>query len=189
MGKLTNEADKQLPLAQYRSGHAAGNKVIKCGDCPISHRHERPADGSGRILNMSDREPQAIMGGRPSIDPTTKGPEVRPRQNGIRDETKNSAEFYRLRGVKSPSDQFGKNNELSNTLIEPMQRPSSHDLSCQRNGLERYQPQSGRCPVHDPVAKSRLQARCAGSDRVRAGRRDALPANRLSLVDGVSCSQ
>jgi len=79
-----------------------------------------------------DQEPQAIKEGRPSIDPTTRGPNAPAGKDGVRNETVGSKwRYYRLRGVQLTfTDQFGKPLELANTLIEPINSGPSSCLTC-----------------------------------------------------------
>jgi hypothetical protein len=135
--KLTNEADKQrYHWRNIEVVNAAGNKVIEVWGLSGFHIVTKDLPmWFWTDFEHVDREPQAIMEGRPSIDPTTRGPGAPKGQNGIRDETKNSKwEFYRLRGVEITfTDQFGKNNELSNTLIEPISSGPSSCMTCHAN--------------------------------------------------------
>jgi plastocyanin len=79
-----------------------------------------------------DQEPVALAEGRPSIDPTTRGPSAPSGSNGVRRETVGSKwEFYRLRGVQLEFfDQFGNATQLSNTLIEPLSSGPSSCITC-----------------------------------------------------------
>ncbi len=79
-----------------------------------------------------DQEPTAIKEGRPSIDPTTRGPNAPSGKDGVRTETLGSKwQFYRLRGVQlSFFDQFGNATELANTLIEPLSSGPSSCMTC-----------------------------------------------------------
>jgi hypothetical protein len=79
-----------------------------------------------------DQEPKAIKEGRPSVDPTTRGPGALKGKNGIRNETFGSKwQYYRLRGVQLAfTDQFGRNTELANTLIEPIESGASSCITC-----------------------------------------------------------
>ena len=79
-----------------------------------------------------DQEPQAIQDGRPSVDPTTRGPNAPAGKDGVRNETVGTKwQYYRLRGTQVDFvDKFGQPTELANTLIEPKTSGPSSCLTC-----------------------------------------------------------
>lgn len=79
-----------------------------------------------------DQEPQAIAEGRPSVDPTTRGPNAPHGTNGVRNEMVGTKwEHYRLRGAQiNFVDKFGKPTQLANTLIEPIESGPSSCITC-----------------------------------------------------------
>ena len=135
--KLANEADKQrYHWRTIEVTNAAGNKVKEVWGLSGFHIVTKDLPmWFWTDFEHVDRDPQAIAEGRPSIDPTTRGPNAPKGKDGLRDETlKSKWQFYRLRGVQLTfTDQFGKGIELANTLIEPISSGPSSCLSCHAN--------------------------------------------------------
>jgi hypothetical protein len=135
--KLTNEADKQrYHWRNIDVVNEAGNKVREVWGLSGFHIVTKDLPmWFWTDFEHVDQEPQAIKEGRPSIDPTTRGPSAPMGTHGVRNETKDSKwQYYRLRGVQVTfTDQFGKGIELANTLIEPITSGPSSCMTCHAN--------------------------------------------------------
>jgi hypothetical protein len=132
--KLTNEADKQrYHWRNIEVVNEAGDKVREVWGLSGFHIVTKDLPmWFWTDFEHVDQEPQAIREGRPSIDPTTRGPSAPMGKDGVRNETKDSKwQYYRLRGVQLTfTDQFGKEIELANTLIEPISKGKSSCMTC-----------------------------------------------------------
>jgi hypothetical protein len=135
--KLANEADKQrYHWRNIEVVNAAGNRVREVWGLSGFHIVTKDLPmWFWTDFEHVDQEPQAIKEGRPSIDPTTRGPSAPMGKDGVRNETRNSKwQYYRLRGVQVTfTDQFGKGIELANTLIEPVGSGPSSCMTCHAN--------------------------------------------------------
>jgi hypothetical protein len=135
--KLTTDADKQrYHWRTIEVVNEAGNKVREAWGLSGFHIITKDLPmWFWTDFEHVDQEPQAIKEGRPSIDPTTRGPSAPMGKDGVRNETKNSKwQNYRLRGVQLTfTDQFGKGIELANTLIEPIGSGPSSCMTCHAN--------------------------------------------------------
>jgi plastocyanin len=132
--KLTNEADKQR--YHWRTiDTRQPDGTTKPEVWGLSGLHiitKDVPDWFWTDFEHVNQEPAALAEGRPSVDPTTRGPNAPSGSNGVRRETVGSKwEHYRLRGVQLHFfDQFGNATELSNTLIEPLKSGPSSCITC-----------------------------------------------------------